>query len=1290
MAVDTNNNLEMIVEADADAAGKELDELIAKLGEVIAQLRKVKDPSKQGLIPGLEDAQKNILVLRKRIADLNIKKSGLTPDGDAWNKVDAQISEANYQLNKFVATAKAGLSAAIKPRVDTSEIKQVANDIPAVEMAPLHDGALLPPVDIDMGRILRENEQAYREVQAIWNEEIQEDVKLDIEFTSDLADAQKRVDALEEAIKRNKDNMLKFRITHDTASFDSEAEKLRVNQELLARYEAAVRSASGAWAHMDDAGTISIKTIADLEAAERAAAKLEKSIETDTAAMRRFSAANDAAGVEKMKARLEGSIVALNRYREALAGASNLSHQRDNTVALKQLFGDIEKLQESIGKQKTGGMSFHKGTASVRRMKLELLDAQIKAVGLERELGKISVPKGTAEQLKLVSKRLGLGFVDAVKLKKEAVQLGKRFINVSRTLSLMGLRMAIRSIIRLTKEGVQNLAKYSQQTDNAFNGTMSSMMSKVTELKNSFAAAIAPVIQAVEPYVVKVINILIKGFNTISLCMASLFGQKTFYKALPVSEDYAASLGTAASNAKKLKQHLLGIDELNVLQDDAGGSDAAAGRADTSEMFTIENVADYGETVNKFNEIKETLEGILKTAGAIGVAILAWKIKSALLSSLKKTVSLFSKGKEKLDGWAVANKVINGLILITVGAQVSWEAGYDIGAGHTEVANQIRAIIGLLATAVGGAMLGSAIMPGAGTAVGFVIGLGLGIVIQWTAAFQGKKQALIEDFYASDFGQKVAALKADIEEGQQLNLDLSARINSITGEIDESLLADLSVAQQLINDIFELDADDNKTAAEIAVIEEKIGLLNGMNLDGINLAFDKTTGHVTATKDEIQNVINKLLEQYQLEALREDYIEAYRAQYEATSNVKTKTDELTAALGLYDTAAANSKAANDKLAEAQGNLNKFLDETGYRLDKKGSQGGLREKYTELYKEVLACKAAVEKENTALKETETAVAAAKDALSASLPIYEDASQKVQTITNDFTELVSTMSNQAGPAFEDGKNVMAGFGEGITAGAEGAKTAMETANDLILQAERRMNGIHSPSTVYEDEGMYIMQGFEKGIRENQGLPVAAMQDVSAAINGVFGDPAASFSPEGFKAKGVAMMTALKESFEESKSPIESAFDTLLNSLLTKFETFGNRIRTALNSVLGNFASSMKSVSISPSGDVTYTAMPTVSIPKFAMGGFPSMGQMFVAREGGPELVGTIGNRTAVVNNDQIVSAVSAGVYDAVVSAMAQSQTGQVGDVNVYLDGKKVTANVEKHQRERGRQILAGGLI
>ena len=84
-------------------------------------------------------------------------------------------------------------------------------------------------------------------------------------------------------------------------------------------------------------------------------------------------------------------------------------------------------------------------------------------------------------------------------------------------------------------------------------------------------------------------------------------------------------------------------------------------------------------------------------------------------------------------------------------------------------------------------------------------------------------------------------------------------------------------------------------------------------------------------------------------------------------------------------------------------------------------------------------------------------------------------------------------------------------------------------------------------------------------------------------------------------------------------------------------------------------------------------------WASGGFPPMGQMFIAREAGPELVGTIGGRSAVANNDQIVAGVSEGVYRAVSTAMGEQSSN--ANVTVYLDGKQIYHNQQKVSRTVG---------
>lgn len=85
-------------------------------------------------------------------------------------------------------------------------------------------------------------------------------------------------------------------------------------------------------------------------------------------------------------------------------------------------------------------------------------------------------------------------------------------------------------------------------------------------------------------------------------------------------------------------------------------------------------------------------------------------------------------------------------------------------------------------------------------------------------------------------------------------------------------------------------------------------------------------------------------------------------------------------------------------------------------------------------------------------------------------------------------------------------------------------------------------------------------------------------------------------------------------------------------------------------------------------------------FASGGFPDAGELFFAREAGPELVGSIGGRTAVANNDQIVQAVSDGVFNAVVSAMGDRDDRPL-QVRVYLDSREIKTGQQRLNRAMG---------
>lgn len=106
----------------------------------------------------------------------------------------------------------------------------------------------------------------------------------------------------------------------------------------------------------------------------------------------------------------------------------------------------------------------------------------------------------------------------------------------------------------------------------------------------------------------------------------------------------------------------------------------------------------------------------------------------------------------------------------------------------------------------------------------------------------------------------------------------------------------------------------------------------------------------------------------------------------------------------------------------------------------------------------------------------------------------------------------------------------------------------------------------------------------------------------------------------------------------------------------------------------------------------------IPLLAEGAYdiPS-GQMFIAREAGAEMVGSIGRKTAVANNDDIVASVAGGVASAneEQNVLLREQNSLLRailekDSGVYLDGKNLTNSVEKYQRERGRVLIKGGVV
>ncbi len=100
----------------------------------------------------------------------------------------------------------------------------------------------------------------------------------------------------------------------------------------------------------------------------------------------------------------------------------------------------------------------------------------------------------------------------------------------------------------------------------------------------------------------------------------------------------------------------------------------------------------------------------------------------------------------------------------------------------------------------------------------------------------------------------------------------------------------------------------------------------------------------------------------------------------------------------------------------------------------------------------------------------------------------------------------------------------------------------------------------------------------------------------------------------------------------------------------------------------------------------------IPLLAKGGFPPVGQLFIANEKGPELVGRMGSRNVVVNNNQIVSSVSRGVensFDRGTALLLNKMQTIIEyqemllrkDMSVNIDGKKANKQLSRSRRNSG---------
>ena len=231
------------------------------------------------------------------------------------------------------------------------------------------------------------------------------------------------------------------------------------------------------------------------------------------------------------------------------------------------------------------------------------------------------------------------------------------------------------------------------------------------------------------------------------------------------------------------------------------------------------------------------------------------------------------------------------------------------------------------------------------------------------------------------------------------------------------------------------------------------------------------------------------------------------------------------------------------------------------------------------------------------------------------------------------------------------------------------------------------IHSPSKVMEELGVNIIQGLFDGVKSLVGNVIQIATDIWNGFTGALSGmanwvnstiirPIANFFSNLYN-NVIQIARNIYNGFTNAVSnianwvnsriiqPVINTFRNLFNTVTNIFSNIKNAISNALSNLnirikLPHFTWTSQPASGWVASILSALSLPT-SLPKlniswYASGGFPKTGELFAANEAGPEMIGKIGNRTTVANNDQITTAIAKATYEAVSKALFENQENE----------------------------------
>ena len=178
-------------------------------------------------------------------------------------------------------------------------------------------------------------------------------------------------------------------------------------------------------------------------------------------------------------------------------------------------------------------------------------------------------------------------------------------------------------------------------------------------------------------------------------------------------------------------------------------------------------------------------------------------------------------------------------------------------------------------------------------------------------------------------------------------------------------------------------------------------------------------------------------------------------------------------------------------------------------------------------------------------------------------------------------------------------------------------------------------------------------------------------------------------------LSSMRALDDYSTEFLSGWETMWRGAGNTFVSQWNIILDHLETGINGAIGAINKVIREFNrLSGLTGVRYSYVSKISIPNLSYmkdGGFVDEGQLFIAREAGAEMVGAIGRKTAVANNDQIVEGITAGVTvanDGVIAAIyALLNAVEDKDMSISISDDVIGRSYDRYNRSRGVRVNNG---